>query len=196
MSISGRLARSRLSGYDLLMIAKLIALTLPLSLDSFLMAAAIGLSRPTRAVRLRLGLVFAAFEGGMPLIGLIFGDALSHKLGHTATYLASGLLIGFGLYTAIAAKKEEDDVKKMTQARGLTLFALGLGISLDGLAIGFTYGLLHLPVAIITAIIVAQAFIFCQLGFMLGRYVPESWQVHGERLAGLALVGIGGFLLI
>ena len=131
----------------------------------------------------------------MPLIGLIFGDALSHRIGHSATYLAAGLLIVFGLYTAAAVKKEEDEARRMVSARGLALLALGLGISLDGLAIGFTYGLLHLPAALITAIIVAQAFIFCQLGFSVGRFVPQRWQANGERLAGLALVAIGLYLL-
>ena len=177
------------------MIAQLLALTLPLSLDSFLMAAAIGLTRPSGKTRLRLSLVFAGFEGGMPLVGLIFGDALSHALGQAAQLIASALLIIFGLYTFLAVKKEEDEARRMAQARGLSLLALGLGISLDGLAIGFTYGLLHLPVALITAIIALQAVVFCQLGFALGRYVPESWQDNGERLAGLALVAIGIYLL-
>ena len=177
-------------------IAQLIALTLPLSLDSFLMAAAIGLSRPSGRTRLRLSLIFAAFEGGMPLVGLIFGEALSHRLGDTAQYVAAVLLIGLGFYTAWAVKKEEEDARQMAQAKGLALLALGLGISLDGLAIGFTYGLLHLPVAMITGIIVAQAFVFCQLGFTVGRFVPEKWQSYGERLAGLALVVIGVVLLV
>ena len=50
---------------------KLLAFVLPLGLDSFAVAAAIGASQVTTAwQRLRISLVFVVFEGGMPLIGL------------------------------------------------------------------------------------------------------------------------------
>ena len=50
---------------------KLLAFVLPLGLDSFAVAAAIGAVQQTTArQRLRISLVFVIFEGGMPLIGL------------------------------------------------------------------------------------------------------------------------------
>ncbi|HEY6295644.1 MAG TPA: hypothetical protein VIX15_08270, partial [Streptosporangiaceae bacterium] len=53
---------------------KLLAFVLPLGLDSFAVAAAIGAVRATTAAeRLRLSLIFVIFEGGMPLIGLGLG---------------------------------------------------------------------------------------------------------------------------
>ena len=48
---------------------KLLAFVLPLGLDSFAVAAALGASQVTTAwQRLRISLVFVIFEGGMPLI--------------------------------------------------------------------------------------------------------------------------------
>ena len=56
---------------------KLLAFVLPLGLDSFAVAAAIGASQVTTMwQRLRISLVFVIFEGGMPLIGLGLGTAL------------------------------------------------------------------------------------------------------------------------
>lgn len=177
------------------MITKIVALTLPLTLDTFLIAAAIGLGNPSRAVRLRLGGLFALFEGGMPLVGLALGQALSGPLGGAAEYVAIAILAGFGVYTAFNGSREDDDARRLVDARGLTVLALGLGISLDGLALGFTYGVLRLPVAIATGVIVGQAFIASQAGFLAGRRIPDRYRRLGEKLAGWALVGIAGALL-
>ena len=68
---------------------KLLAFVLPLGLDSFAVAAAIGAAQVmTARQRLRISLVFVIFEGGMPLIGLGLGSALAHGIGQIADYLA------------------------------------------------------------------------------------------------------------
>jgi manganese efflux pump family protein len=55
-------------------VLKLLAFVLPLGLDSFAVAAAIGtLQIMTWWQRLRISLVFVIFEGGMPLIGVGLG---------------------------------------------------------------------------------------------------------------------------
>lgn len=54
-------------------IAKLVALVLPLGLDTFAVAAALGMIGVSSARWLRISLLFTAFEGGMPLIGLALG---------------------------------------------------------------------------------------------------------------------------
>jgi manganese efflux pump family protein len=49
-------------------VLKLLAFVLPLGLDSFAVAAAIGATQVTTVwQRLRISLVFVIFEGGMPL---------------------------------------------------------------------------------------------------------------------------------
>jgi putative Mn2+ efflux pump MntP len=51
-------------------VLKLLAFVLPLGLDSFAVAAAIGATQPvTTQQRLRISVIFVAFEAGMPLIG-------------------------------------------------------------------------------------------------------------------------------
>ena len=52
---------------------------------------------------------------------------------------------------------------------GLVLVALGLSISLDELAIGFTIGLLHLSLWVAIVLIGAQAFIVAQPGLASRR---------------------------
>jgi hypothetical protein len=55
-------------------VLKLLAFVLPLGLDSFAVAAAIGTSQDTAMAQwLRVSLIFVLLEGGMPLIGLGLG---------------------------------------------------------------------------------------------------------------------------
>jgi putative Mn2+ efflux pump MntP len=70
-------------------VLKLLAFVLPLGLDSFAVAAAIGASQVTTVrQRLRISLIFVVFEGGMPLIGLALGAALARGIGQVADYVA------------------------------------------------------------------------------------------------------------
>lgn len=86
----------------------LIALILPLALDTFAVSAAVGVTSPTRRQRLRLSAVFAAFEGGTPAVGVLLGGPLGAALGVAADYVAIAVLIGFGAYTLFGKEREDE----------------------------------------------------------------------------------------
>ncbi|MFL5822061.1 MAG: manganese efflux pump MntP family protein [Solirubrobacteraceae bacterium] len=175
---------------------KLLALTLPLVLDTFVISAALGLTNPPRRQRLQISLLVTAFEAVMPLVGLAAGAALDKTVGSAAEYVAIALLIGLGLYTLLAASEASDErLAGFTTGRPLAMLALGLSISLDELAIGFTFGLLNVPVVAAVALIAVSAFIASQLGFRFGARVGERVREGAERVAGLALMVIGLVLL-
>jgi manganese efflux pump family protein len=173
--------------------AKLVALVLLLGLDTFAVAAALGMIGVTAARRRRITLLFTGFEAGMPLIGLALGVPLGRALGGAADYLAVGVLIAFGLYTLVA--KGEARLADLAQMRGVGSLALGLSISLDELAIGFTLGLLRLPVVLVIILIAAQTVFVTQLGLRLGGRVSERLRESTEHLAGAVLTGLGIVLL-
>jgi len=178
-------------------VLKLLAFVLPLGLDSFAVAAAIGAAQVTAVwQRLRISLVFVIFEGGMPLIGLALGAALARGLGQVAGYLAGAAVIAIGAWMLLAADKDEDErASRLTSSRGLALIALGLSISLDELAIGFTIGLAHLPVTAVIVAIALQAFVAAQLGLALGAKIGERWRERAEQVAGIALILLGAYLI-
>jgi putative Mn2+ efflux pump MntP len=148
------------------------------------------------ARRLRITLLFTAFEAGMPLIGLALGAPLGHAIGGAADYVAIGVLLAFGLYTLLASDQNEDEkVGQLTQRRCLGALLLGVSISLDELAIGFTLGLLRLPAGIVIVLIALQTVIVTQLGLRLGSRLSEPIRDGAERLAGAALSGLGVVLL-
>jgi manganese efflux pump family protein len=179
-------------------VLKLLAFVLPLGLDSFAVAAAIGAVQETAArERLRISLVFVAFEGGMPLIGLALGSALARGIGQVADYLAGAAVIGVGAWMLLAGDTdEEEQAGRMASTRGLAMVALGVSISLDELAIGFSIGLTHLPVAAVIVAIALQALVAAQLGLAVGARIGERWRERAEQAAGTALILLGGYLII
>ena len=174
---------------------KLVALILPLGLDSFAVAAALGVAGLAARERLRVSLLITGFEAGMPLVGLALGAPLGQAIGGGAEYVAIALLTAFGLFTLLH-DDEEERVAGLSQLRGSAALLLGLSVSLDELAIGFTIGLLHVPIAPVIAAIALQALVLSQLGLRLGARVSARAREGTERLAGIALIMIGIGLLI
>jgi len=176
---------------------KLLAFVLPLGLDSFAVAAAIGAAQATTAwQRLRISLIFMLFEGGMPLIGLGLGSALAHGIGVVADYLAAAVVIGIGAWMLLSADQDEEaKASRLTTSRGLALIGLGISISMDELAIGFSIGLTRLPLTIVIAAIALQAFIAAQVGLATGAKIAERWRERAERLAGIVLIALGAYLI-
>jgi hypothetical protein len=75
-----------------------------------------------------------------------------------------------------SGQEEEDRASRLATSHGLALVALGISISLNELAIGFSIGLVRLPVPVVIAAIAAQAFVAAQLGLALGAKIGERWR--------------------
>jgi len=68
-----------------------LGLTLPLCLDVFAVSIGVlGEMRLTRAQRIRITLLFLAFEIGMPAVGMAVGTSLTHFTGVTSNLLIDG----------------------------------------------------------------------------------------------------------
>ena len=177
------------------MLLKVVGLVLPLGLDTFAVAAALGIAGLSRSERTRVTLLFTLFEAGMPLVGFFGGSLIGAALGNIADYLAIVILTVLGIYLLWpkADDAEEERLSLLSRTRGLAALGLGVSISLDELAIGFTIGLLRLPVFLIIVLIALQTVVVTQLGLRLGSRLGERIREGAERLAGaaLALLGLG-----
>lgn len=176
---------------------RLIALVLPLGLDTFAVSAAIGVAGVDPRQRLRLSLLFASFEGLMPLIGFLVGTGVGGAIGADADYIAGALLVTLGGYM-VWPRDESDEVEaasRIARTHGLALIGLGIGISLDELAIGFSAGLLRMPIVLALVLIAGQAFLVTQIGMRAGTRAGEEVREGAERLAGLALILLGLFFI-
>jgi putative Mn2+ efflux pump MntP len=177
-------------------VLKLIAVVVPLGLDTFGVALALGIAGLPPRQRTRVALLFAGFETIMPLIGVALGAPLGHAIGSTADYVAAALLVALGIYMMREGEDDEPErLVAMTRRGVYGAAALGVSISLDELAIGFSAGLLRLPVVPIVIAIGVQAFVVTQVGVRIGARLGARWRESAERVAGVALIALGAILL-
>src|SRR5207247_4205685 len=127
---------------------------------------AVGVAGISRRERLRVSLLFAGFEGTMPLVGFLIGAGIGDAIGSDADDIAGVMLIALGVRTLRPGDEtgERAAAQLLARTRGLALIGLGIGISLDELAIGFSVGLLRIPIILAAVLIAAPAFIAAQIG--------------------------------
>jgi putative Mn2+ efflux pump MntP len=93
-------------------------------------------------------------------------------------------------------EQEQARLKLLARAQGLAIIDLGLAISLDELAIGFSLGLLGLSLPLVVVWLGVQAFLAAQLGMRIGARIGERLHERGEQLAGAVLIAMGFLLLL
>jgi putative Mn2+ efflux pump MntP len=178
-------------------VVKLLLFVVPLAFDTLAVAAALGVRGLPAADRLKASLVMSGFEAGMPLLGLLLGHGIAGAVGDVADYVAAAALLVLGTWLLLAGDDREDErIGSLASHGGFALIALGVSISLDELAMGFTIGLLHLSIWLAVVLIAAQAFVAAQVGLRLGARIGGEAREWAERIAGIALVGLGVLVLV
>jgi manganese efflux pump family protein len=167
----------------------LLLVAASVGMSNFAAAIAIGVSGVDARTRLRVGLVFGAFESGMPVVGLLIGAQLAGSLGHAARWVGAAMLIVAGGYGLISSLRgHSGGISSVSRGR---LLVSGLALSLDNLVVGFALGTYHTSVLtgalVIGAVSVALSLIGLELGARIGRLAGE----RGEQLAGLMLMSVG-----
>jgi len=184
--------------------ARLIPLILSLGLDTFALSTALGVAPLPARTRLRLALTFAMAEGLMPAVGLLLGRPLGTAIGGWALYIAAALLIGTGVWMLREGLEDDDDdddepggeaskIMSAATARGLPLVGIALSVSLDELAMGFSFGVLRVAVAPALIAIALQALVVSLGGQWIGQRMGAALGERAEVLAGvvLCLLGVG-----
>ena len=173
-------------------------LLLPLGLDTFALSAALGVVGLTDKDRLRVSLLFTVFEAGMPILGILVGQAIGKVFGAWAGYggilflLIAGALL---LRPGRDENAEERRLKLLAQARGLAAIDLGLSISVDELTVGLSAGLLAIPIVLAVIWIAIQAFLVAQAGMRFGHRIGDELRERSEKVAGAALIAVALILL-
>jgi manganese efflux pump family protein len=186
---------------------RVILVVLPLGLDTFALSTVLGALPLARGQRVRIATVFAAAEGLMPAVGLLLGVPLGQALGHWASYVSGVLLIGIGGWVwwhdradSVRGSEDKNDetTKLMSAATGGTwsLVGLALSISLDELAVGFSFGLLGLPLIPILLLIALQALLLSLAGQWIGTNAGQRLGPLAEQVVGPLLCVLGAWFLI
>jgi len=166
----------------------LALVSLSVGLSNFAGSIGIGLSGVDARTRLRVGVAFGLFEGLMPVLGLLIGQALASTLGTYGRYLGAGLLVLTGAYTKTGEleRKEEQGAIETRQ-----LVVLAVALSIDNLVVGFALGVYRIPLALaavtMAVVSVGLSLLGLELGSRLGSRVGE-WS---EEIGGAVLILVG-----
>jgi manganese efflux pump family protein len=179
----------------------MVALILSLGLDTFALSTALGVAPLPARTRLRLVLTFATAEGLMPAVGLLLGRPLGDAIGTGAVYIAAVLLIGTGVWLLREGLEDDDAddepggeaarIMSAAMARGWPLLGIALSVSLDELAMGFSFGVLRVPVVPALVAIALQALVVSVIGQWIGRRMGVALGERAEMAAGVVLCLLG-----
>jgi manganese efflux pump family protein len=162
-----------------------------LGLDNFAAAIAFGVTGVDARTRLRVGLVFGAFEAGMPVAGLAIGHQLAGTIGTAGRWAAAALLIAVGGYGLVASLRGRSEGMGAAATKPGRLVLSGLALSLDNLVVGFALGTYHVSILegalIIGLVSISLALAGLELGARIGNWAGE----RGEQLAGVMLISVG-----
>jgi putative Mn2+ efflux pump MntP len=193
----------------------LLLVAASVGLSNFAAAVSMGTSGVDRRTRWRVGLVFGAFESGMPVLGLLIGAHVAGLIGHAGRWIGGALLIAVGVYGLIPRRgqRDADGVSAAAiPASWVRLLASGLALSLDNLVVGFALGTYQVGILagaiVIGAVSVAMSLAGLELGARIGDWAgrprrgrPGGWAARlgwaerdgraGEHLGGVILVVVG-----
>ena len=176
----------------------LLLVAVSLGLSNFAASVGIGVSGVDGRTRLRVGVIFGAFETAMPIIGLIAGRSLARTLGHGAHWVGAALLIGTGAYTVFQAVRADggpDDSPSSPSSpagsQAWRLIITGAALSIDNLAVGFALGTYHVGFAVAAIVIGAVSVTMSLIGLELGHRLGTRTGGRGEIAGGLVLIGVG-----
>lgn len=172
----------------------MIALILPLGMDTLMMSIALGFVHTKGKVK--IALTFVCAEAIMPLIGLLIGKVAGQYIGDWASLFGGIALLAIGLWLIFFEDEDEEEEKIMRDLFGWTLIITAISISLDELAVGFSIGLVGVPVALTIILVAIQAFIFTFLGLRFGSSLKRYLGEWAEKFVGIILGLLGLWILI
>ncbi|RYL91008.1 hypothetical protein EWI07_11080 [Sporolactobacillus sp. THM7-4] len=174
----------------------LIIMVLALSLDSFSISMAIGMSKPTYKQIMKIGLVIGLFHTIMPLLGMIIGGFLSEHFRSIAALSGGVLLILMGLQMIIDFYKKRNERFITIKPTGAGLLFLAFSLSLDSFSVGLGLGVYKANIAATIAIFGVVNMILPWSGLLLGKRIHKFFGLYGELIGGLILLIIGLQMLL
>lgn len=173
---------------------KMIALILSLGIDTLMMSISLGFVQKKGTVR--IATTFAVAEALMPLVGLLIGRGAGHLIGRWASLVGGIALLAVAVWLIFFEDEDDEEEKIERQLAGWMLIATAISISLDELAVGFSIGLIGVPIALTIVLIAVQAFLFTVLGLTFGSKLKPYLGEWAEKLAGIVLGLLGVWILV
>lgn len=180
---------------------ELILLSISLAMDCFAISCVVGMLQPNLEKRYvwRFSLAFGIFQGGMPLIGWLFGESLLGPLGKIGPFIAFGILAFIGGKMLIESfKKEDENPQHLDVTKWKNVLLLAIATSIDALAVGFSFAMIqeqHVARNVIVIGITSFLISYIAYTFVKKLTNPKISQ-YAEIIGGIVLILIGLKILL
>jgi manganese efflux pump family protein len=180
-------------------IIEIIGIGIGLSMDAFSVSVINGslIKNIKFAQALRIAFSFGLFQAIMPVLGWAAGLAFVRYIEAFDHWIAFGLLSFIGgkmIWESFSKKgecREDMNCLKIT-----TLLMLSLATSIDALAVGLSFSMLEVSIAVPVLLIGLITFIICMAGIYIGKTIGHFFENRLELIGGLILIGIGLKILL
>ena len=176
----------------------ILFVAMTLCVDSFTVSAAASFSNAMTVRRgLLMACIFAICQGITPLLGALLGIGFQPVMAAVDHWVAFGLLLLVGGKMILDAWHDNESEKNMDTSKMGVMVMLGIATSIDAFVVGIGLGLEHSwqYMLAFVATVTACTFLFSLLGYALGYrrvLIPEK---PAGIIAGLVLIGLGGYTL-
>lgn len=167
-----------------------------LAVDASCVSASNGLIyKPNVMDTIKLALVFAIFQGIMPLIGYFGVGVFSFRIFEYNHIVALVLLSILGMkmiYESLKEKSEEVQVDLVVKLTGTMMFVQGVTTSIDALSVGITLHNYDIRFVLYSVLLIAVVtFAMCAISVRVGIEVGTKLNTKAELVGGLVLVLLG-----
>ncbi|MEJ5298297.1 MAG: manganese efflux pump MntP family protein [Armatimonadota bacterium] len=173
-------------------------IALGLAMDAFAVAIASSITLGSVSPRqvFRLAFHFGLFQAMMPVLGWLAGKSVADVFGKWDHWVAFGLLAFIGIRAIHAALTDDPEEEAPDPTRGISLVMLSVATSIDALAVGLSFAMLHVRIWYPALVIGIVAATMTTLGMLLGTRLGSRFGRNTEIGGGLILIIIGLNILI
>lgn len=174
-----------------------ILLGVGLAMDAFSVSLANGLQDPKMKKGKMAGIagVFAGFQAMMPMLGWICVHTVMQyfeAFEKFIPWIALILLVFIGGKMLMDGIKNKDEEEESPALGFVALMVQGVATSIDALSVGVTNSEYNLPMALVSALIIAAVtFVICMAGIVIGKRFGTKLSNKATILGGLILIFIG-----
>lgn len=169
----------------------LIALALSADCLAVAISGSVSLGNFSLAPILRTAFTFGVFQAAMPALGWLAGRTIVDFIADYDHWIAFILLAAIGGRMIWESFRSADSRGKIDISKGLILLTMAVATSIDALAVGLTFAVLEVNIALACSIIGAVALVVTITGFMLGRKMKALFGKRTELIGGVILIAIG-----
>lgn len=156
--------------------------------------------KPKKMVAIKLALLFAIFQGVMPLIGYFGVGLFDMKLFEYSHIVALVLLSAIGvkmIYESLGEEGQEDQQEdgEFIYEKSLTLKMMlvqGISTSIDALSVGIAMNQVELQFMVNSVLIIAViTLLMCLVSVKIGIEIGTRFNMRAGIIGGLVLVVLG-----